>query len=72
METYKGTITYIARNRGFGFIRLDDSEETVFFHAGACVSPPDFTEYREGHTVEFCLIDDRQNRSKRAIGLVIR
>ena len=72
MGTYTGTITYISRSRGFGFIRLDDSEETVFFHAGACVAPPDFADYREGHTVEFCLIDDRQGRNKRAIGLVVR
>jgi cold shock CspA family protein len=72
METFTGTILYISRKRGFGFIRLDDSEETVFFHAGACVAPPDFADYREGHTVEFCLIDDRQGRSQRAIGLVIR
>lgn len=72
METNCGTVTYISRSKGFGFIKLDDSEETVFFHAGACVSPPDFEEYREGHTVEFCLIDDRQGRSQRAIGLVIR
>jgi cold shock CspA family protein len=72
METYTGTITYISRSKGFGFIRLDDSEETVFFHAGGCVSPPDFAEYREGHTVEFCLIDDKHGRSRRAIGVVIR
>lgn len=72
METFSGTVIYISRSRGFGFIRLDDSEETVFFHAGACVAPPDFADYREGHTVEFCLIDDRQGRSQRALGVVIR
>lgn len=72
METYKGMITYISVKRGFGFICLDGSEETVFFHAGGCVSPPDFTEYREGQTVEFIITDDKKGRSKRAIGLVIR
>jgi len=72
METKSGIIISLVRKKGFGFIKLDDSEETVFFHAGACVSPPDFEEYREGHTVEFCLIDDRQGRSQRAICLVIR
>lgn len=72
METNRGTITYISRKKGFGFIQLDDSEETVFFHADGCVAPPDFAEYKEGHICEFCLINDRQGRGKRAIGLVIR
>jgi len=72
METYRGTIIYIARKRGFGFIRLDDSEETVFFHAGGCVCPASFDDYREGHVVEFLLTNDRRGRGKRAIGLVIR
>jgi len=72
METYTGTITYISRSKGFGFIRLDDSEETVFFHAGGCVCPASFDEYREGHVVEFLLTNDRRGRGKRAIGLVIR
>ncbi len=73
METYSGIIQYISRQRGFGFIKLETGEE-VFFNAAGCVSPPDFAEYREGHTIEFFLTDDKHKRGsgKRAIGLVIR
>ena len=73
MGTNTGTILYISRKRGFGFIRLETGEE-VFFNAAGCVSPPDFADYREGHTVEFFLVDDKHKRGsgKRAIGLVIR
>lgn len=43
-----GTITRFISDKGFGFIKTDDSKDEVFFHHSAFEGEP-----REGMTVEF-------------------
>ncbi len=47
-----GKITRLVSQRGFGFIKPDDSEEELFFHSSA-VEHPTFDELGEGQAVEF-------------------
>lgn len=44
----KGTIVRFVQDKGFGFIKPENSEEEVFFHHTAFEGEP-----REGQTVEF-------------------
>lgn len=43
-----GTITRFVSDKGFGFIKTEDSQEEVFFHHSAFEGEP-----REGMAVEF-------------------
>ena len=55
-----GTIARFVRDKGFGFITTDDSEDDVFFHHSAFKDG----EPREGLAVEFDLEDsDRGPRA---------
>lgn len=47
----QGTIKRIIRDRGFGFIRSSDGQETFFHRSG--LQDLDFDGLKEGETVEF-------------------
>ncbi len=49
----QGKIARLIRDKGFGFIRTDDSHDNdYFFHRSACKNF-DFETLEEGDTVEF-------------------
>lgn len=54
-----GTITRFLDEKGFGFIKTEDSNDEVFFHHSAFAGEP-----REGMTVEFDL--ESSDRGPRA------
>ncbi len=58
----QGTITRYVDDKGFGFIKSDDSEQDVFFHRDAFDGQP-----REGMTVAFDL--QSSDRGPRAINV---
>ena len=58
-----GKITRLVRDRGFGFIKADDSSEDVFFHTTALTGGV-FDDLQEGQTVEFELQADPRNPSR--------
>jgi cold shock protein len=62
-----GKITRIVRDRGFGFIKAEDSSEEIFFHRSA-LENGSFEELNEGATVEFESEPDpkQPNRSRAA------
>jgi cold shock protein len=47
----KGTIVRIM-DKGFGFIKTDDSDKDLFFHSNE-VQDTDFNSLKEGDSVEF-------------------
>lgn len=62
-----GTITRLVSQRGFGFIKPDESSDELFFHSSA-VESPTFDELSEGQTVEFeTEPDPKQPQRGRAI-----
>jgi cold shock protein len=60
----QGTVVRMIRDRGFGFIRLQDGSE-VFFHHSA-MNPGEFDALHEGETLEFTLEQDPRGRGSRA------
>jgi CspA family cold shock protein len=58
-----GKITRLVRDRGFGFIKSEDSNEDVFFHTTSLVGSV-FDDLQEGQTVEFELQPDPRNPSR--------
>jgi len=61
-----GNISKLVRDRGFGFIKLADSSEEVFFHSSS-VDQPTFDELNEGQEVEFDMeADPKQPNRNRA------
>ena len=62
-----GKITRIVRDRGFGFIKAEDSSEEIFVHRSA-LENGSFEELNEGATVEFESEPDpkQPNRSRAA------
>jgi len=58
-----GKITRLVRDRGFGFIKAEDSNEDVFFHTTSLVGSV-FDDLQEGQTVEFELQPDPRNPSR--------
>lgn len=59
-----GKIVRMIRDRGFGFIRLDDGSE-VFFHHSA-MGPGEFDQLHEGDEMEFTIEQDQYGRGSRA------
>ncbi|MBW3581785.1 MAG: cold shock domain-containing protein [Euryarchaeota archaeon] len=56
-----GTIARFVHDKGFGFIKTEDSDDDVFFHHSAFQGD----EPREGQTVEFEIEEsDRGPRAK--------
>jgi CspA family cold shock protein len=58
-----GKITRIVRDRGFGFIKSNESNDEVFFHTTALVGGV-FDDLQEGQDVEFELQPDPRNPSR--------
>jgi CspA family cold shock protein len=58
-----GKITRVVRDRGFGFIKMNDSNEEVFFHTTALVGGG-FDDLQEGQAVEFNIQPDPRNPSR--------
>jgi CspA family cold shock protein len=61
----QGTIVRLVRDRGFGFIRMENGQE-VFFHATGSVGIP-FDNLQEGQTVTFDIEQDTRGRGQRAV-----
>jgi cold shock protein len=62
-----GKIVRLVRDRGFGFIRVEDDKE-VFFHSTA-VQDGVFESLSEGESVEFDLGRDSRSDRERAINV---
>ena len=60
----RGTVVRLIRDRGFGFIRLEDGSE-VFFHHSA-MNPGEFDALHEGQEMEFSIEQDPRGRGSRA------
>jgi CspA family cold shock protein len=58
-----GKITRLVRDRGFGFIKPDDSSQDVFFHTTA-ITGGLFDDLQEGQTVEFEMQADPRDPSR--------
>lgn len=52
METKYGTIVKMKREKGYGFIKTDDVEKDIFFHARDVLSP-NFHQLKAGERVEY-------------------
>ena len=63
----KGTISRLVRDRGFGFIKSDDGQET-FFHRTA-VQDASFDTLRGDETVEFDMGTDARSGRERAVAV---
>jgi CspA family cold shock protein len=63
----QGTIVRIVRDRGFGFIRMENGQE-IFFHATGMVGYP-FDNLQEGQTVTFEISQDTRGRGQRAVNV---
>ena len=61
----RGTIVRLVRDRGFGFIRMENGQE-VFFHATGMAGFP-FDNLVEGQTVTFDIEQDTRGRGQRAV-----
>jgi CspA family cold shock protein len=58
-----GKITRIVRDRGFGFIQSNDSNEELFFHSTSLMGPV-FDDLEQGQEVEFSIQPDPRNPSR--------
>lgn len=63
----RGTIVRIVRDRGFGFIRMENGQE-VFFHATGMSGYP-FDNLQEGQAVTFDIEQDTRGRGQRAVNV---
>ena len=63
----RGTIVRIVRDRGFGFIRMENAQE-VFFHATGMSGYP-FDNLQEGQAVTFDIEEDTRGRGQRAVNV---
>jgi CspA family cold shock protein len=65
----RGTVVRMIRDRGFGFIRVDDGSE-VFFHHSA-MAPGSFDTLQEGQELEFQIETDPRGRGQRAANVQV-
>lgn len=63
----RGSIVRLVRDRGFGFIRMENGQE-VFFHATGMVGSP-FDNLAEGQIVTFDIEQDTRGRGQRAVNV---
>jgi CspA family cold shock protein len=63
----QGTIVRLVRDRGFGFIRMENGQE-IFFHATGVVGFP-FDNLQEGQNVTFEVGQDTRGRGQRAVNV---
>ena len=71
METHKGLIIHLVKNKGYGYIQPDDEQEKVFFHSsGVCNGR--FEDLREAIPVNYFLVEYKKKGETRrkAIGVV--
>jgi len=66
MKKQKGIVTNTNRGGGFGFITAEDGA-CHFFHVSGCITA--FEDLREGHTVEFIVIEIP--KGTKAIGVTL-
>lgn len=66
---HRGTIVRLVRDRGFGFIRMENGQE-VFFHATGMNGFP-FDNLTEGQTVTFDIEQDTRGRGQRAVRVTL-
>lgn len=71
MQTCTGIIVRIIRKKKYGFIRPDGSETELFFHLAGLIEPRDFDSLREGQPVSYFIVDGKDGRGQRAIGVVV-
>ena len=64
----QGSIVRIVRNRGFGFIKMENGAE-VFFHASGVRGTVPFDSLSEGTTVSFDKEQDPRGRGERAVNV---
>ena len=68
MQEYKiGTIKFIEKDRGFGFIRGEDGENDMFFHF---TKSPDFHTISNGDTVQYKVEKSSKGKGFEGIGLI--
>jgi CspA family cold shock protein len=69
MEGYmiKGSIKRVMKDRGYGFIKVEDGRE-IFFHMSA-LQEVDFNGLVEGDPVECDVEKDRYNRGFKAVNV---
>ncbi len=67
MET--GAVTRLIRDRGFGFVRMQDNRE-IFFHHSA-LPPGVFDALTEGQELEFEIEIDPRGRGERARNITL-
>ena len=60
----QGTVVRMIRDRGFGFIKLEDGSEVFFHHSS--MNPGEFDALNEGQEVEFQVVQDPRGRGSRA------
>jgi cold shock protein len=63
----KGSIKRVMKDRGYGFIKLEDGRE-IFFHMSA-LQGLDFNGLMDGDPVECDVEKDRYNRGFKAINV---
>ena len=67
-KKHTGMITMILHNKGYGFVVSDKDDSSHFFHRSGCIT--DFGDLREGHEVEFMVVDIPQGtKGTKAIGV---
>ena len=60
----QGKVVRMIRDRGFGFIQLQDGSEVFFHHSS--MNPGEFDALNEGQEVEFSIEQDPRGRGSRA------
>jgi cold shock protein len=60
----RGTVVRLIRDRGFGFIRLEDGSEVFFHHSS--MSPGEFDSLQDGEELELSVEQDPRGRGSRA------
>jgi len=65
----RGTVSRLVRDRGFGFIRVDDGKE-IFFHHSTLPGGV-FDALTEGQTLEFDVENDPRGRGERATNIQV-
>lgn len=61
----RGSVVRLIRERGFGFIEMENGQE-IFFHATGVVGYP-FDNLAEGQAVSFEIGQDTRGRVQRAV-----
>ena len=56
----KGTVHFLDKKKGYGFITPDEGNEDVFVHFSALVGSG-FKTLEEGQSVEFCEVEGKKS-----------